>query len=101
MANEEKVRVFVAVELPDAVKAEFAGLVSAIDSLGVRGARTVRPQGIHLTLKFLGDVSVELVPEIEAAMDSAADEMAPFDLLLGDAGVFPNPRGDTCALGRS
>lgn len=106
----EKVRVFVAVELPDAVKAEFSGLVSAIDSLGVRGARTVRPQGIHLTLKFLGDVSVELVPEIEAAMDSAADEMEPFDLSLGDAGVFPNPRttrvlwvgvaGDLDSLGR-
>ena len=106
----EKVRVFVAVELPDAVEAEFSGLVSAIDSLGVRGARTVRPQGIHLTLKFLGDLSVELVPEIEAAMDSAAGEIAPFDLSLGDAGVFPNPRatrvlwvgvaGDLDSLGR-
>ena len=110
MASEEKVRVFVAVELPDTVKAEFSGLVSAIDSLGVRGARTVRPEGIHLTLKFLGDVDVELIPEIEVAMDSAAGEIAPFDLSLGDAGVFPNPRatrvlwvgveGDLDSLGR-
>ena len=110
MASEEKIRIFVAVELPDAVKAEFAGLATAIDALGVRGARTVRPEGIHLTLKFLGDVSVELVPEIEAAMDSAADKVAPFDLSLGDAGVFPNPRatrvlwvgvaGDMDSLGR-
>ena len=106
----EKVRVFVAVELPDAVKAEFSGLTSAIASLGVRGARTVISQGIHLTLKFLGDVSAELVPAIEAAMDSAADKTAPFDLSLGDAGVFPNPRatrvlwvgvaGDLDSLGR-
>ena len=110
MASEEKVRVFVAVELPDTVKAEFAGLAAAIDALGVRGARTVRPEGVHLTLKFLGDVSVELIPEIEAAMDFAADEMAPFNLSLGDAGVFPNPRatrvlwvgveGDLDSLGR-
>ena len=110
MASEEKVRVFVAVELPDTVKAEFAGLAATIDALGVRGARTVRPEGIHLTLKFLGDVRVELVPEIEAAMDFAADEVAPFDLSLGDAGVFPNPRatrvlwvgvaGDLDSLGR-
>ena len=90
--GDEKMRVFVAVELPDVVKAEFSGLISAIASLGVRGARTVRPQGIHLTLKFLGNVNAELVPEIKAAMDSAAGEMAPFDLSLGDAGVFPNPR---------
>ena len=92
MAGGEKVRVFVAVELPDAVKAEFSGLAAAIDALGIRGARTVRPQGIHLTLKFLGDVSVELIPEIQSAMDTAAAESEPFALSLGDAGVFPNPR---------
>ncbi len=86
----EKIRVFVAVELPDDVKAQFAGLVSAIDALEVNGARTVRPDGIHLTLKFLGDVSAELVPDIESAIDSAAAGAEPFDLSLGDAGVFPN-----------
>lgn len=91
MASGEKIRVFVAVELPDAVKAEFAGLVSTIDALGVRGVRTVRPNGIHLTLKFLGDVNADLVPDIQAAMDAAASGAAPFDLSLGDAGVFPNP----------
>ncbi len=90
-AGVEQMRVFVAVELPDEVKTEFAGLVSALDALGVRGVRTVRPNGIHLTLKFLGDVSVGLVPEIQAAMDAAASGAAPFDLSLGDAGVFPNP----------
>ena len=88
----EKTRVFVAIELPDAVKAEFSGLIAAIDSLGLRGVRTVRPQGIHLTLKFLGDVSAELIPQIETAMDVATSEVAPFDLSLGDTGVFPNPR---------
>ncbi len=91
MASGEKIRVFVAVELPDAVKAEFAGLVSTIDALGVRGVRTVRPEGIHLTLKFLGDVNADLVPDIQAAMDAAASGAAPFDLSLGDTGVFPNP----------
>ena len=90
-ADGETIRVFVAVELPDQVKTEFARLTSAIDSLGVRGVRTVRPRGIHLTLKFLGDVSVELIPEIRSAMDSAAAETKPFDLALGDAGAFPNP----------
>ena len=109
-SDGEKVRVFVAVELPDAVKAEFSGLVSAIDSLGMKGVRTVRAQGIHLTLKFLGDVSIDLIPEIEAVMDSSADQIAPFDLSLGDAGVFPNLRaarvlwvgvaGDLDSLGR-
>ncbi len=88
--NVEQIRVFVAVELPDAVKTEFAGLVSAIDALGVGGVRTVRSGGIHLTLKFLGDVSIARVPEIRSAMDSAVSDAEPFTLSLGDAGVFPN-----------
>ena len=90
-ANVERIRVFVAVELPGEVKAEFTRIVSAIDALGVRGVRTVRPNGIHLTLKFLGDVNVELVPEIQSAMAATASQATPFGLSLGDAGVFPNP----------
>ena len=91
IASVQQVRVFVAVELPGDVKAEFAILASSIDALGVRGVRTVRPDGIHLTLKFLGDVNADLVPEIQSAMDDAASRAVPFDLSLGDAGVFPNP----------
>ncbi len=86
----DKLRVFVAVELPDAVKAQFADLVSAIDALEVKGVQTVRPDGIHLTLKFLGDVNAGLIPGIESAMDRVAAGAEPLDLSLGDAGVFPN-----------
>ena len=89
--DSEKLRVFVAIELPGEVKTEFADLVSEIDALGMRGVRTVRHNGVHLTLKFLGDVSVELIPKIQSAMDDVASQTAPFDLSLGDAGVFPNP----------
>ena len=91
ISNIERVRVFVAVELPGEVKAEFASLTSSIDALGVKGARTVRPNGIHITLKFLGDVNVELIPEIQSAMDDAASRAVPFDLSLGNPGSFPNP----------
>ena len=72
-------------------------MISAIDALGVRGARTVRPQGIHLTLKFLGDVSVELIPEIEAAMDSAADEVGTVRLFRWETrGYSPIPGRHVC-----
>ena len=91
-SSGEKMRVFVAVELSDEAKAEIAGLISAIDALGVRGARTVRPEGVHLTLKFLGDVDAALIPDIQLAMNDSAAGAESFDLSLGDAGVFPNPR---------
>ncbi len=85
-------RVFVAVELSDEAKAEIAGLISAINALKVRDARTVRPEGVHLTLKFLGDVDSARVPDIQSAMNASAAGAEPFELALGDTGVFPNPR---------
>ena len=43
-------------ELPVPVKAEMGKLIAAVDVLELRGVRTVRAEGLHLTLRFLGDV---------------------------------------------
>ena len=88
----DKARVFIAVELPDKAKAEIAALISAISSLRVSAARTVRPKGVHLTLKFLGDIDAARIPHIRSAIDASVAGASPFRLSLGDAGVFPNPR---------
>ena len=64
-----RVRVFVAVNLPDAVKAEMGKLIASIDALEVRGVRIVRAEGLHLTLRFLGDVDSDDVPSIISAME--------------------------------
>ena len=106
----EKARLFIAVELPEAAKAELAGLTSAVRELDIRGARTVRVEGLHLTLKFLGDVEVSEVPKIASGMDRAAEPVEAFGLALGETGTFPSGggarvlwvgvEGDTDALGR-
>ena len=85
-----RVRVFVAVNLPDAVKAEMGKLIASIDALEVRGVRIVRAEGLHLTLRFLGDVDSDDVPSIISAMETAAAKSEPFDLTLAGVGVFPN-----------
>jgi 2'-5' RNA ligase len=54
--------------------------------------RWVRPEGIHLTLKFLGDVDREQLPEIERALCSACAPHAPLELRVGALGCFPNAR---------
>ena len=85
-------RTFVAIELPDAVKQV---LVQTQDSLRLRHGPVVRwvnPEGIHLTLKFLGNVAKPLLPRIETVLQQATSPFSPFHLSLTDAGVFPNWR---------
>ncbi len=66
-------------------------LTRSIAALEIRGARAVRPEGAHLTLKFLGDVGGDAVPRIAAAMRRAASRSTPFRIALSQPGAFPNP----------
>jgi 2'-5' RNA ligase len=50
----------------------------------------VRPEGIHLTLKFLGDIEISQIEPVIVAMKKAAQEVQPFKLHLGETGAFPN-----------
>ncbi|MCK4444757.1 MAG: RNA 2',3'-cyclic phosphodiesterase, partial [Thermoplasmata archaeon] len=45
---------------------------------------------VHLTLKFLGDTSDDLVPEITRVMESSIEGMEPFEILFKGTGAFPN-----------
>ena len=56
------------------------------------GMRWVRPEGIHLTLKFLGNVSNDAVPIIESGMCRAAEGISPFTVRVQGAGCFPSSR---------
>ncbi len=82
------VRTFVAVELPDAVGRALGATIDGLRRV-VDGVRWVRPEGIHLTLKFLGDVEEAQIPEVVGAVGRAAGEVAPFALQTGGVGGFP------------
>jgi len=59
---------------------------------GANAVRWVTPAGIHLTLKFLGDVDAEKIPAIEQAVAEACAGSAPFTLKFAGIGAFPNTR---------
>ncbi len=93
------VRTFVALELPDEVKAYLGGLQETLlataqrQRLDVgRSLKWVDPESIHLTLKFLGGVDVELLASLERAVESAALGVAAPRLRLVSLGAFPSPR---------
>ncbi len=89
----ETVRTFIAVELPPLLRQALeewqADLRREFPS---RAVRWTRPNGIHLTLKFLGDTPTERLPEVKAALARAVVAIAPFDLESGVWGCFPNCR---------
>ena len=55
-------------------------------------ARWVRPQNIHLTLKFLGNINPADIEKIGKAMADAAGDSAPITLTVGGIGFFPGIR---------
>ncbi|MDO8614396.1 MAG: RNA 2',3'-cyclic phosphodiesterase [Dehalococcoidia bacterium] len=81
-------RLFVAVELgADALRA-LGELQTELRRKGLAALRWVRPEGIHLTLKFLGEVPAAAVPDIERALAGAVKGVPPHTLRLGALGKF-------------
>jgi RNA 2',3'-cyclic 3'-phosphodiesterase len=83
-------RLFVAVELPAGLK---DALARTRDSLRADVGNRVRwsdPQGIHLTLKFLGDTDERRVPGLNRAIDDACSVCASFTVGLAGLGCFPD-----------
>jgi len=86
----EQVRCFIAIGLPDEVKAGLRDIQAQLKSGGQASVKWVDPYSIHLTLKFLGGVDAAKIEPITAAMEEAAKEIAPFSLRVEDLGAFPN-----------
>ncbi len=85
----ERIRSFIAIELPSEIK---AGLTSLEERLKVGQhpfVKWVDPEGIHLTLKFLGNIAPTTVPDIVEAIARIAQPASPFHLQIGGLGVFP------------
>lgn len=95
MATEaqKKWRVFCAIDLPEEVKArvsEHAALLR--QAFPLARVSWERPEKMHLTLKFVGEIKVARVEELSGAAGRAAAIVEPFELTIVGAGAFP-PRG--------
>ena len=78
------IRCFVAVELPAAMREEIGRLQSGI---ATDGLRLVRPELVHITIKFLGDVPQESVGQVTEALGRV--KAAPFPARIKGMGAFP------------
>jgi 2'-5' RNA ligase len=81
-------RLFVACELPPEVKEELGQLQGELRAQGAGRLRWVRPEVIHLTLKFLGGVSPAMAERVRDALAAAITEPFSLNLRLGRVGGF-------------
>jgi 2'-5' RNA ligase len=87
----ERVRTFVAVELDAAIRRRLAGIQRDV-LRGFRGLRPTSEGGLHLTLKFLGEIPRGDVARAMRLVEAAAVPEEPFASEVGGLGAFP-PRG--------
>jgi 2'-5' RNA ligase len=92
LLNDQQIRSFVAIELPEEVRSGLRQLKAELKSAGHDFVKWVAPEGIHLTLKFLGNISAQKVAEITRVMEEASQGLAPFQLNISGLGAFPNLR---------
>jgi len=85
-------RLFLAIDPPDGINREIARIQSRLQRIVTGDVRWVKPGGVHLTLKFFGDVPAKEIEPISAASLKAAAVAAPFTLSFRGLGTFPPAR---------
>jgi 2'-5' RNA ligase len=91
--RQTRIRTFVAVDLPEALRLRLGELIDRLSSGAGRGVvRWVRPEGIHLTLKFLGEVEYVKIEGISRTIRTVAQGHSAFRVQVAGVGCFPNPQ---------
>ena len=87
----ETIRAFIAIELSDQIKETVRNFQEHLKPSGCDIA-WVKPENIHLTLKFLGDVKTKMLPSVIETLRDVCKDLRPFDTTLTQSGVFPDLR---------
>jgi 2'-5' RNA ligase len=108
MNSEKNIRTFLAIEPPSEVRTEIANIQNRLRRSCPFDVRWVKPEGIHLTLKFFGDISETDIAAISGVAEKYVQTAAPLHFEVKKLGVFPSlkrPRvvwiglvGDTSSL---
>jgi len=86
----ETIRTFIAITLNPDIREALKKIQSDLRKTGA-DVKWVKPENIHLTLKFLGDTPVEKLPEIIKILQSAAHNTPSFPCSLTHLNAFPKP----------
>ena len=91
-SSTEKLRLFIAIPIPELVRDEILRVQLEMQPLAPRGTvRWTRPDQFHLTLRFLGDVPVAGLEKLKESVNAVCRSVRPLQLCAGGVGFFPNP----------
>jgi RNA 2',3'-cyclic 3'-phosphodiesterase len=89
--NENKnIRAFLAIDPPAVVLENIEGMQDTLKKSIQGSIRWVRPEGIHLTLKFFGDISARDVGNISEVIARRTAALSQFALEIRGLGAFPD-----------
>lgn len=84
-----EIRSFIAIEISGDARGEMKRVIGQFKS-SAADVKWVNPDTVHLTLKFLGDVSEEKIEKIKSCLTEIVKNSPSFDIVLGEVGVFPD-----------
>ena len=83
------IRSFIAIELPTGTRSSLEGITGKLKA-SAGDVRWVKTDDIHLTLKFLGDVEEERIPDIGGCIEQCVMGITPFTIAVRGMGAFPS-----------
>jgi 2'-5' RNA ligase len=89
----DHLRLFVACEVPEDVKDVIGNVIDQLRARSGTAVRWIRPEGVHVTLKFLGEVHVKKLPAVKLAVQEAVVGHSPFELEFSNIGTFGGREG--------
>jgi RNA 2',3'-cyclic 3'-phosphodiesterase len=84
-------RAFIAIELPQSLKENIKHIQGALEK-HIPNCKWIKPQNIHLTLKFLGEVDDRRIDEIKTVLERSANNFSVFTCNLKNIGFFPDQK---------
>ena len=83
------IRTFIAIKIPESYRQPIGELLNEFKATGA-AVRWVKPESIHITLKFLGNIKEELVDEIAMKISESVGNRSSFELQAKGCGAFPS-----------
>ena len=84
-------RMFTGIPIPDEPKEELIKAQEQLKGIPLKASWT-KPENLHITLKFLGEVDDAMVPQITKALEGSPCPQGSFIATLEECGIFPNLR---------
>ena len=87
--SDDSIRAFLAFEIPDEIRARLAAAQEELRH-EFPPARWTRPEGWHLTLKFLGEVEHPVLADLGSELTQRTRDLGTVPVKLAKTGFFPS-----------